>query len=598
MTIRAIAGLIVLNAFLLGVGGGVLWGLRGWRWWRDFLRLAGVAYLLGVATLFIALTLELVIGIPIGLATIVLTGVAVAGCGLLLGRVREFPRPGLRAAKSGTPRLTILGAVFAAVILVCLEGLFRQGRLASLYEWDAWRVWTIRAKEIYFAGGLDPELAASSLISNNASYPPAASGLQTSAFFSMGSPDVVTLHLEHWFLLAGFVAALAGVLAPRVRQAFLLPILLLLLLMPSLTERATWALADLALDYLVAIAALFVVLWLEDRQSWRIAVATVLMGGAVLTKREGLLLVACVVVAALVASWGTRRWTWPRLALASLAVVAPIVIWWLWLFAHTRPGGQPEGGLLAFIDHFDRAWPSTKLVVRTLFDRDLWLLVPVIAVVGAVLGLVWGARRLAVFVMSFVVLSAAACTWTIWANVVFQFSQGEGESPVVRQVGGTILVLAALTPLLLDSVWSSGVERQALPVDASSPARPLWRNALPWAIVLAAVVAYPGSMLVGYSGLRLPGGAPPFPRADECVQAPREGAKVRVVFGYQGSYSTANRLRARALDAGFRGTEVAQDGCGRLRVFEDDVAPEAVARLVTEATVEGLPTTLEDDPDG
>ena len=51
MTVRAIAGLVALNLFVLAVGAGVLFGLRGWRAWSELLRLAGVAYLLGVSSL-------------------------------------------------------------------------------------------------------------------------------------------------------------------------------------------------------------------------------------------------------------------------------------------------------------------------------------------------------------------------------------------------------------------------------------------------------------------------------------------------------------------------------------------------------------------
>jgi hypothetical protein len=600
MTIRAIAGLVGLNAFLFAVGGALLWGIRGWASWREPLRLAGVAYLLGVAALFCALTVEVVVGIPIGLGTIVVTGLVSAGCGLVLGRLRSGHGPEQERALT-MPRLTPLGAVSVALILVYLEGVFRQGRLAWLYEWDAWRVWTIRAKEIYFTGGFGPELADPSLIGSVVSapsypsYPPGISGLQASAFFAMGSPDVVTLHLEHWFLLVGFAAALFGLLAPLVRPAFLLPFVLLLLLMPSLTERATWAHADLAMDYLVAIAALLLFFWLEDRHEWRLPTATLLMAGALVTKREGLLLVASVVVAAIAASWADRRWAWPRLLGALLVALVPLAMWRIWLGVHGLPSGSPTGGLFGFLDHVDRAWPSTKLVLRTVFDYDLWLLVPVLVFVAVTLGLFLGMRRLALFVATFLGASIAACIWTIWANLYFAFSQGEGESPVVRQVGGVVLVAASFTPLLLERVWASrDGPRQNVPARERSLAHAV----LPWAIVLIPVLAYPGSMAVGYSGFRLPGGKPPFPTASECVHAPKPRQRVGVVLGYRGSYVAANQLRGDAVAAGLGHIKVAQDGCGRLRVFVDDVRPAAVAGVVARAEAAGFRTRLELDPDG
>ena len=84
MTIRAIGGLFGLNVFILLVGCGVLWGIRGWKRWTELARLAGLAYLLGVASLMVVYTLELVVGVPFGFGTIVATG------GLIVGASQEM----------------------------------------------------------------------------------------------------------------------------------------------------------------------------------------------------------------------------------------------------------------------------------------------------------------------------------------------------------------------------------------------------------------------------------------------------------------------------------------------------------------------------
>ena len=63
VTLRSLLGLAVLNLFALAVGAGLLWGLRGWRSWWELARLAGLAYMLGIAGLGVALTLGLVVGI-------------------------------------------------------------------------------------------------------------------------------------------------------------------------------------------------------------------------------------------------------------------------------------------------------------------------------------------------------------------------------------------------------------------------------------------------------------------------------------------------------------------------------------------------------
>ena len=96
MTLRAIAGLLLLHLFFLGVGAGVLWGLRGWRTWTEFGRLAGLAYLLGIASLTIVLTLALVSGLPFGPPLVLL-------CGLRTDRRRSPAREAARQVAACAP---------------------------------------------------------------------------------------------------------------------------------------------------------------------------------------------------------------------------------------------------------------------------------------------------------------------------------------------------------------------------------------------------------------------------------------------------------------------------------------------------------------
>jgi hypothetical protein len=79
--------------------------------------------------------------------------VAVA-CGFLLGH-RLPPAPThFRISGSGS----IAAGFFAALTVVYLEAQFRAGRLAGLYEFDAWSFWVPKAKAIYLFGGLDRQL--------------------------------------------------------------------------------------------------------------------------------------------------------------------------------------------------------------------------------------------------------------------------------------------------------------------------------------------------------------------------------------------------------------------------------------------------------
>lgn len=602
MTLRSIGGLLVFNAFVLAAGAGVLWGVRGWRSWIDFVRLAGVAYLLGQASLMVLWTFEIVIGVPVNLATILLTGIALVASGLVLGVVRGHSSPVLHPPGWSVPGLSLFVAVFVAGIVVYFESFFRAGRLASIvHEWDAWWFWIPKAQEIYISGRLEPEFLL--LLPQLPSYPPGLTALQAGAFHAMGSTDTVTLHLQYWFLAVAFVSAVVGLLAHRVHHAILFPLLLLVLVAPSVVERVTVAYADLPLGYLVAVAALLVVLWIDEQKTWQLAGATLLLSGAMLTKREGMLFAACVLLAAFIASWTDRRVLWRRLAAAGVIAFALALPWRIWFTAHGFTGDGPDSGYLEAFTHLDRFWPSSRLVVTTLFDYDLWLVFPVLAVAALVLASVAGAWRISVYVGVLMVGATAASIWAIWSNtsLLFDRQDGANASVVVRLTGTTILALAVLTPLLLQHAWSrpkgdrSSVARIATPrLDAF-----ISRSRAAWAVVLIGALSHPGSMLVGYSGSGLPGGLPHFPSAADCVSEPVPGEKVRVVVGYAESYPDAHVLQTRAAAVGLADAEVARDGCGRLRVFVDDLeTASARAAAIANARSANLEPTLEVDPYG
>lgn len=600
MSPRAIAGLFAFNLAILTAGAGVLWGIRGWRSWIDVVRLCGVAYLIGVSTLMILLTLEIVLGVPITALTFAADLLVLVVAGLMVGRIRGHEAPSLRQMVLRVPGLSLFAALFAAGIVLYLESLFRVARLGSIVrEWDSWSFWIPKAEAIYWSERLDPELL--SRLPQLPSYPPGLSALYAGVFHAMGSPDSATLHLQHWFLAVGFVAAVAGLLARRVHQAILFPILLLVLVAPSLVERMTAAYGDIPVAYQIALAALLVALWLDGRHSWHLVAAVPLLGGAMLTKREGILFAVCVLLAAFVASWRDRRTRWRWLALAGLAALALTLPWRIWFTVQGLPSDGPDAGYLGAFSHTERVGPSLKLVVATLVDGDLWPAVAGIAIAAIVLAALNGEWRMPVFASVYLAAVIAASTWAIWSNTNLEITQEDGGNPIVRVTSTPILALAALTPLLLERAWSLGPH--------SSEARPVpdgrvrdgigWKSRWMWAIVLLALLSHPGAMLAGYSKSGLPGGMPGFPEDMRCVEKPISGEPVRAVLGYATTYPEAHAIRGRARAAGLENTMIARDGCGHLRVFLAgfatiaDAAP--VQRLARES---GLEATFERDADG
>jgi hypothetical protein len=445
---RSLLGLVLLNGFLLAAGACVLFAVRGWRSWGELLRLGGLAYLLGVAGCGSLWVLELVAGIPFTLATILLTGLAVGAAGAAAGA-----RLGRRLPPRARPRLPALplgGAVFAAAAVVLLEALFRSGRLRALTEYDAWAFWVPKAKALYLLHGLDEHFFTTL---PGPSYPPLVPALEAAAFHFMGSADTVTLHLQFWFLLAGFAAAVAGLLAHRVPPLLLWPPALLALVAPQVVGRALQPQGDLLLDELAGAAALLTALWLLERRRWQLVAAGMLLAGAMLTKREGFLLAACILAAALAASARDARRSWPLLLGTGVAAFLVSLPWRIWFEAKGLPSDAPEAGGLGLLDHLDRAWPSLHLTLRVLFAYGDWLLVAPVAVLAVAAALLAGRAALAVYAGTLLVLCVLGFSWITWSFPSLPITDEAALNPIVRSVGAIAVLCTGLVPLLLGAAW-------------------------------------------------------------------------------------------------------------------------------------------------
>jgi hypothetical protein len=449
VTVRAILGLVLLNTFLLAVGVGLLFGLRGWRTWGEFARLSGLAYFLGLGGTCAALVLELIVRVPFSLATILLTGIVLGGAGAALGRRlgRHLPP---RARNYRVPVVTLVSAVAAGVTIVYLEALFRSGRLAPLLEFDPWAFWVPKAKAISSFGGLDPQFFHDL---SNSSYPPLLPTLEAMAFRFMGAQDVVTLHLQFWFLLAGFAAAVVGLLPARVPPLLRWAPLLLVLVTPHVVGHALQPQADLLLDEAFALAALLVALWLRETEWWQLAAAGLLLAVVVLTKRDGYLLAAVVIVAPLVATRRDARRAWPPIGAMAAFTIALAVPWRVFLSVRGLDSGAPPGGATGFLHHLDRGWPALRLTVTTLFDYDVWLVVTPLALLAIALAFLAGARRLPAFAALVYVLAALGFTWVSWSYTNIAITEDLAINPIVRLTGSLALFSAALVPLLLEAAW-------------------------------------------------------------------------------------------------------------------------------------------------
>lgn len=456
MTIRAIAGLAALNLGLAVTGTTLLWALRGLGRWSDVVRLSGLGYLLGVAVLGVVWTQLLVVGVPFGGRAVVATLVAGTALACAVGiRLGRAPPRGLLGSPPGAPASVLVTASGIALAGLLLEAFFRSARLQSLQAFDAWAFWVPKAQAIYDFGGLDPQVFTTSA---GPTYPPAVPILDAAAFHAMGSVDAVTLHLQFWFLVAGGVAAVAGSLHRHVPGWTLWPSLLLVLSVPRFGERLLAPQADVLLDLLFAVAALQLALWLRDARGWRLACAAILLAGATLTKREGLLFAGAALAVALGATWPRRRTAWPLLAAVAVMLVVTAIPWRLWYRSHDLGGEAPP--VLGAGASPGRALDALRLSGDVLFDPALWSVVPFVLVLALAAAFTWGDRRLAAFVAALTTAVFAGGAWVTYAYPSLPITADEAVNPIVRYTGALILVGAAMMPLLVASTWD-GTRRRA-----------------------------------------------------------------------------------------------------------------------------------------
>ncbi len=445
MTMRALVGLVVLNCGYLVVGSSLLWAVRDIASWREWARLAGLAYFLGLGALGILWLLLLVAGAPIRGPALVVTFVGLTAAAVLLGRARGRRWPG-RSPPLVLTKLSLVSAAGVAATAVFFEALFRAGRLQGLYAYDAWAFWIPKAKVIYALGELDAERLAQF---PNASYPPLVPLLDVAAFHAMGGVDVLTLHLQYWFYAAAFVAAVAGLVSEHVPAWLLWPFLLLALVAPRMTEWLLIPQADFLLQFFVCIGVVVGVLWLREAAPWHLPTLAILLGAAVLTKREGLLLSAILVVALGVSSADRARAAWLRLGLVTAFVAGVAVPWRLWYRDHDLPGESPP----SVLPEWSRVRESLELSLDVLVDPGLWSLLTVLFVFALGVAAIWGDRRDALFlglVLALLVLGGA------WVSAVFTelpISADESVNPIVRYTGAAAVLGAVGAPLLLAEVW-------------------------------------------------------------------------------------------------------------------------------------------------
>lgn len=580
MNVHAVIGLTALNCLFLIAGACALWGIRGFASWSEALRLAGVSYLVGVALVGLVAVELLIAGVPPGLPTTLTVVACICAAGLLLGRRLRRPHPAgfargddrLGAGAVVTTVATVLGIVLAGALFK-----LAISRGVGAFEWDAWAFWIPKAESFYYWGRLDPQLFASTAAP---SYPILVPTLDAMGFHFMGSPDSVTLHLQYWFLLVGFLLSVAGLLRPRVPLWLITPFLALLLAMPEVQLRAITPEADWTLQYLATLAALAVALWFGERRPYLLVLYGLFLAAAMCTKREGQLLAAIVVASALLVTARSARRDWPRLLVVAAAAYVVTLPWQYWWTSHGLPNQTGAIVSRSLLDSLGRTWPSLRLVLRLLFDTSRWLILVPIALVAAVAAIYDRRSRVSAFFLATFVLTVAGYVWILWSIPDLQVtSTSSAATPMPRAVAFLVLLATAFAPLSLcrlleplpDATWSIGRLSSLLRMRV---------------VVAVAAGVYIAAAIVPYSlAAKTPTACLPS------EHAPPTG--LQLSFGTRPTLTAADSLIAAAQSRGFQGLDVVQRSCSAFEVVLPGLPSRQVGSQVqAEARSAGFATAI------
>jgi hypothetical protein len=430
---RPVLGFLVAHLALIAPGLLLLWctGMIQPRL-RSAALAIGPAYLLGVAMTFAVMQLQAIVGVKISLASALVLIVLLCAALWAIGRRRglESPLPGPAAFRTTAERaLSWLGIAITTVWFVLGSRSFDQ--LPTQVD-DA-RIWSLRTLGVFFYGGLEQDMFTGQAYStSHLDYPLLVPLLNSTIFRFMGGEDLRLVHLELWICMAAFAWTVGWALASGGRRVLgWLPFVVVLPMLSPVVDNIALGNVDTLVAGFSASGALLIALWLEDGRAGRAVIGGVLLGGAALTKNEGLIAALIVMVVALVVilarrekvPWRERFGPW----LVAAGVVAfAIVPWQIWMAVHDIsnrdvPGLGTTLSWSYLSDRTDRLDLAFHRLLTVVGNQGvyLWVAPAFLALTIAAIAVGRGRMRsIAAFYLASVLLFFASLLWVFWTGVL------------------------------------------------------------------------------------------------------------------------------------------------------------------------------------
>jgi hypothetical protein len=474
--------LIALNAGYLVAGVGILLAIGAARDRRELVLRVGLAYVLGIVAVgMLAAHLSLIGQFPgrIGVAVLDVLFLA-AG----IARVRLRPPPPRRVDPQAPRRLRPTLLITAGALLVTGVQLVSDARafaVDALRDWDAWNIWTLKARVLELGGdAASPAMTSHAYQLSHLDYPLLLPSVEALALRGAGGFDVTVIKLQLLLLLAGFGLAAIGLVADRTPSETVAVAVLALSTSPWILDQLRSGYADVPLALLVTLGVMALARYLADGEPWALAAAALLLAGSGLTKNEGLWFAAsgyaCAVV---VVAISARHRLLPLVAsgVAALALVAP---WRLWVAVHGLPSNDYHVSDALSPSFLIGRWSRVDPTVHDLWHEvglNTWGSAGTLLIIGLVAGVLAGRLALVAFSVGWLLLSFAGLIVIYWISLLdlsFHLALSANRVVTTLVIGGTLLasVLAGEAWRAAESPERLAVVRPARGSDRAAPAQP------------------------------------------------------------------------------------------------------------------------------
>jgi hypothetical protein len=442
---RADAGFVVAHLLLMLAGGALLYALRLVEPRpRRLLAALGPAYLTGIAAVVPVLILLLVIGIPFRTPVIVLVCLVEAAVFVVLGRRRPHARPSRIPLRTRIERIVLTVAATALGVWA----LWVAWAFAHLpIQLDDTRIWSLKSFALYYFDHLNPQVFdGGPYIASHLDYPILQPTLLAVISRLMGEISSGARHIALWIIVVAFLWTAAWLLARRLVGVVWLAPLVALAVAPALYTNVKLGYADAFYACFLALGALLLGEWIEERRPGPLVLAALMLGAAANGKNEGIVgaFVILLCAGAVAAAGPARRSALTAWAAATAGVVAMVAPWQIWIAAHDihntdQPGFGDAISPSYLGNQIDRLAPAAKRVLEQALSGWSIFLAGLIGV--AIVNLI--ARRrtpLAAYYLAATLLLGLTVVFAYWTGTLpleFQL-----DTSVDRTVTGTLVVAA------------------------------------------------------------------------------------------------------------------------------------------------------------